>query len=510
MSEATGKKAVLQLDGKEIELPIYSGTLGPDVIDVKDVLAAGHFTFDPGFMATASCESKITFIDGNKGILLHRGYPIDQLATKADYLETCYLLLNDELPTAEQKADLVDAWVRHPKLSKTTDYVTGWIAKYLDYMDAEPKAISAFVVTNSLCQGQQAIDIWPEVFKREAEIRFAHTSFKWSNLASNNAGVTVIILGLGRKSSVRKKLYESDLLKQCTVIGPYLVADNALAVQKEKFPISGQSHMLSGNMPRDAGGLILDPDTAKKILLEDQVAAKYVRRFVGSDELIKGTLRYCLWIDDSDVPAARKSEFIEGRLKAVTESRKKSNAESTRLFANKPHRFVQIAGVAINTTIVVAAISSETREYIPAVFVSSNSIVSNLALALYDAPLWNLAIVSSKLHIVWISTVCGKLETRLRYSNTLGWNTFPLPVLTEKNKADLTKCAEDILLARESHFPATIADLYEPDSMPQNLKDAHGRNDEVLERIYIGRRFKNDTERLEKLFELYTKMTGKK
>ena len=105
MSAATGKKAVLQLDGKEIELPIYSGTLGPDVIDVKDVLASGHFTFDPGFMATAACESKITFIDGDKGVLLHRGYPIDQLATQADYLETCYLLLNGELPNAEQKAE---------------------------------------------------------------------------------------------------------------------------------------------------------------------------------------------------------------------------------------------------------------------------------------------------------------------------------------------------------------------------------------------------------------------
>lgn len=126
---------------------------------------------------------------------------------------------------------------------------------------------------------------------------------------------------------------------------------------------------------------------------------------------------------------------------------------------------------------------------------------------MYDAPLWNLALIASRMHIVWIATVCGKLETRYRYSNTLGWNTFPLPTLTEKNKADLTRCAEDILLAREAHFPATIADLYDPDTMPADLRAAHERNDEVLERIYIGRRFRNDTERLEKLFELYTKMT---
>ena len=118
-----------------------------------------------------------------------------------------------------------------------------------------------------------------------------------------------------------------------------------------------------------------------------------------------------------------------------------------------------------------------------------------------------MALIASRLHLVWIATVCGKLETRYRYSNTLGWNTFPVPTLTEKNKADLTACAEDILLAREAHFPATIADLYDPEKMPENLRQAHDRNDETLERIYIGRRFKNDTERLEKLFEMYTKMT---
>ena len=120
----------------------------------------------------------------------------------------------------------------------------------------------------------------------------------------------------------------------------------------------------------------------------------------------------------------------------------------------------------------------------------------------------NMALIASRMHLVWIATVCGKLETRFRYSNTLGWNTFPVPPLTDQNKADLTLCAEDILLAREAHYPATIADLYDPENMPADLRAAHDRNDEVLERIYIGRRFKNDTERLEKLFDLYTKMTA--
>jgi hypothetical protein len=157
----------------------------------------------------------------------------------------------------------------------------------------------------------------------------------------------------------------------------------------------------------------------------------------------------------------------------------------------------------------VPAVSSENRPYLPVGLLPSDAIIYAKAFAIYDAPLWNMALIASRVHWVWIGTVCVRLGMSFSYSNTLGWNTFPLPTLTEQNKLDLTRCAEDILLAREAHFPATIADLYDPDDMPEDLRTAHERNDEVLERIYIGRCFRNDTERLEKLFELYTKMTAK-
>lgn len=134
--------------------------------------------------------------------------------------------------------------------------------------------------------------------------------------------------------------------------------------------------------------------------------------------------------------------------------------------------------------------------------------MTNKSYAIYDAEIWNFAVISSKLHLCWIATVCGRMKTDYSYSNKMGWNTFPVPILTEQNKTDLTTCAQEILLAREAHFPATIADLYDPESMPVDLRRAHEKNDEVLERIYIGRKFKNDTERLEKLFDLYTKMTA--
>lgn len=410
--------------------------------------------------------------------------------------------------TDEHKADLANAWTKHPKLAKTTDFVTGWFARFMDYADSVPNAVAAFVATNSVCQGQQAIDVWPIAFQRGYEIRFAHSSFKWANLASHNAGVTVVIVGLGERSTLPKKLYQEDLVKQCSAIGPYLVPDSLAYVQKANDPIGEQSVMLFGNMPRDGGHLFLDGELAEKVAVQDADARPFVKRFVGSVELINGKLRYCLWIEDAEVTAAKRSDFIAQRLRLVAENRSKSDAESTREFAKQPHRFVQIAGKARASVIVVPRVSSENRPFLPVDYLTSNFVVGDRNFALYDAPLWNMALIASRLHWVWIGTVCVRMRTDFSYSNTLGWNTFPVPPLTEKNKEDLTRCAEDILLAREHHFPATIADLYDPDNMPADLRAAHERNDEVLERIYIGRRFKNDTERLEKLFDLYTKMTA--
>ena len=178
--------------------------------------------------------------------------------------------------------------------------------------------------------------------------------------------------------------------------------------------------------------------------------------------------------------------------------------------AATPHRFGEVRQTGNETLTIIPSVSSENRDYLPVGYEPAGTIINNAAFALYDAPLWNMALIASRLHLVWIATVCGKLETRYRYSNTLGWNTFPVPPLTEQHKADLTESAAAILLAREMHFPKTIADLYAPGAMSENLRHAHERNDEILERIYIGRRFKNDTERLEKLFALYSEMAAQK
>jgi len=410
--------------------------------------------------------------------------------------------------SVEQKSDLSQAWKSHPHLSKTTDFVSGWIARYLDYIICVPDALASFVTTNSICQGQQASEIWPVASSCGIEIIFAHAPFKWRNLASHNAGVTVIIIGLGRKSPRSKRLYTDDTVRECNVIGPYLIPNLSEAVKKSSDPISEQSRMVFGNMPRDGGNLFLGSDEAEE-LKADLTARLFVKRFVGSEELINGKLRYCLWIEDTQVKTSRLNHVIDKRLTLVSESRQRSNADSTQEFAARPHRFVQIAGRARESSIVVPRVSSENRNYLPVDYLSNAFIIGDRNFALYDSPLWNMALIASRLHWVWIATVCVRLRTDFSYSNTLGWNTFPVPSLTENDRSELTRCARAILLAREAHFPCTIADLYDATNMPADLLEAHDRNDIALERIYIGRQFRNDTERLEKLFELYMEMTDR-
>ena len=378
----------------------------------------------------------------------------------------------------------------------------------MDYVQAVPNAVAAFVTTNSICQGQQASEIWPVAFKRGTEIRFAHVPFKWSNLASHNAGVTVIIVGLAQSSTGPKLLYDGETVRECVGIGPYLVPNQLAAIVKSNEPLGQQAKMLFGNMPRDGGHLFLSSEEAFE-LRKDTSIAHMVRHFVGSEELINGKQRYCLWIEADEVEIAQRNAFIADRLNKVAANRLESPAQSTKEFSNKPYRFVQIAGRSEQNAIVVPRVSSENRDFLPVDYLTSDFIIGDRNFALYDAPLWNMALIASRLHWVWIGTVCVRMRTDFSYSNTLGWNTFPVPKLTEKNRADLTAAAEGILLAREAHFPATIADLYDPEKMPEGLRAAHDHNDEVLERIYIGRRFRNDTERLEKLFEMYTRMTTK-
>ena len=413
--------------------------------------------------------------------------------------------------SAEQKDDLRAIFDHRCKTWKSLDYVAGWFMKAADYGTHTP-CVAAFVSTNSICQGQQVPILWPMIFASGHEIAFTHTSFKWANLASHNAGVTVAIVGISRIKPKTRKIFSltdkgETAVKEVAHINAYLVPALDVVVAKASVPMCGQAEMTFGNKPVDGGFLLFSDDELKAMQLDARQQSHLIRRIYGSAEFIRGVTRHCLWIEDENLKEAMAITAIAERIEGVKSMRLASRDKGANDMAVRSHQFREM-NIGRSHTIVVPSVSSESRPNLPVGLLDSHSTVTNLAFALYDAPLWNMALIASRLHLVWIGTVCGQLETRIRYSNTIGWNTFPIPKLTEQNKADLTVCAESILLAREAHFPASIADLYNPETMPENLRMAHERNDEVLERIYIGRRFKNDTERLEKLFELYTKMTA--
>ena len=410
----------------------------------------------------------------------------------------------------EQKEDLKTIFDGRVKSWKSLDYVAGWFMKAADF-GQHTDCTAAFVSTNSICQGQQVPILWPAILATGHHISFAHTSFKWANLASHNAGVTVAIIAISNMPSQTHRLYSLNaggeaVMKEVENINAYLVAAPNVTVRKAGKPLNGCAKMSFGNKPVDGGNLLLNAAEVEALGLTPDQKARFIRRIYGSAEFIQGKERYCLWIKDSDLEEAMQIKGIKSRIEGVRQMRLASRDKSANEMAKRSHQMREM-NIGKSYAILVPAVSSEGRYWLQIGLIDKLTIITNANFALYDAPLWNLAILSSRLHLIWIDAVCGKLETRFNYSNTLGWNTFPVPKLTGKNKADLTRCAEDILLAREAHFPATIADLYKPDAMPENLRAAHDRNDEVLERIYIGRRFRNDTERLEKLFGLYTRMT---
>ena len=367
---------------------------------------------------------------------------------------------------ASQKADLgsllslsTDSW-------KSLDYVAGWFFKFAGY-SRSTKASCAFVSTNSITQGEQVARLWPLVLSNQIRITFAYTSFKWSNMAAQNAGVTVVIVGLGPKSAKAAILIETNWAnanerREVPNINAYLVAYQDLFVEPRLKPPAVLFEMTNGNKPADGGHLILSASDADTMKRTDTRIAPYIKPFIGSDEAINGFLRYCLWIDTKTAKQATEIPQIRERLNRVVEFRTNSKKSLTKAGSATPYSFQQVRQRGDETVLIVPRVSSELRPYLPVILQPKGAIIGDRNFALFDAPLWNMALIASGLHWVWIGTVCVRLEMRFSYSNTLGWNTFPVPMLTEQNKADLTRCAENILLAREAHFPATIAELYVP------------------------------------------------
>ena len=410
--------------------------------------------------------------------------------------------------STEQKLDLEAALSPFFEAWRSLDYICGWFYQAFRYCERS-NAQFAFVSTNSICQGQNADYFWKPLIQSGLCIRFGVTSFKWSNLAAHEAGVTVAVVGCCVGAVGAKFLITGSERRTVQNINCYLASGKDVWIAATSKSVSGLPVMTKGNYYGLSEGLLLEPSEAADLLSEGFPKSS-LRKFAGSAEVIDGRFRECMWLPEEAVSGDILSiPEVARRLALNVKARTASRDAAAVKMARKPHQFREMLH-AKQHSIAVPVVSSERREFLPVDLLSSQYVFSNKCFALYDGPLWTLSVVASRLHWVWIGTVCVRLEMRFSYSNTLGWNTFPMPSLTENNKTELTRCAESILLAREAHFPATIADLYEPEDMPDDLRRAHEANDDALERIYIGRRFRNDTERLEKLFDLYTKMTKDK
>lgn len=418
--------------------------------------------------------------------------------------------LGSKLQDDVQKEDMRIA-MRGTDAAKTVDYIGAWFWKGANYIKGT-KAKYAFVTTNSISQGEQVSMLWKPIFDLGEEIFFARTSFKWSNNAKYNAAVIVAIIGISNKSLEKKRIFIEATLneKKVNSINPYLSEGDSIIVPKTTQVPKGLPEVVFGSMPRDGGHLSFDKDIAIKIREQYPDAAHFVKRYMGSQELLQDIERYCLWIEDNpeNIRLANSIPEIHERLLAVSAERVASNAGSTQAYANRPHMFVQRA-YKPTKAIIIPSVSSERREYIPIGYVDKDTVISNLAFAVYGAEKWLFALLTSRMHNLWVRTVGGRLKTDYRYSATLCYNTFPFPKLTTAEKEELERLAQNILNIRDENFDMTLGEMYNPESMPDELHEAHHQLDLAVERIYRSDPFPSDQERLEHLFKLYSKMTKK-
>ncbi|EIM98538.1 putative DNA methylase [Paraburkholderia hospita] len=390
---------------------------------------------------------------------------------------------------------------------KDCDYVTAWYLKASQYADVVPSDF-AFVSTNSISRGEQVEHLWSRLYANGESIAFGHIQFKWYNNAQQNAGVWCVIIGVSRDRSKRRRLYDGDTVREVNTISPYLIAGNEDYIRASNSPISPfLPRLVSGNMARDGGNLILEEDEKDALLADFPNARQLLRPLIGTTEIRQGTRRWCIWVDDNQIDLAMSIPPISGRIEATRSFRELSKAKTTIGYAKIPYRFAQRCHQE-SSSIVVPKNTVEGVPYLTPDFVTSNTVTTDLAFVTFTEELWVLALLCSTLHRVWAEAISGGLGSGIRYSSLITYNAFPMQALTEQQKCNLTRSAKEVLLARERHFPANIADLYNLENMPDDLRAAHERNDEVVERIYVGRLFKNDTERLEKLFDFYTRMTA--
>lgn len=413
--------------------------------------------------------------------------------------------LGSSMQDAEQKKDLEIVCGHFPSY-KNLDYIASWFCKAARYISGTSSK-AAFVTTNSIAQGEQVALLWSNLFNYNIEIFFAQSSFKWTNNAKYNAAVIVNIIGLC-SNTVHEKKYIISNCKKTLVnnINPYLSSGDNIVVPRTSSPISKVPDMIRGSMPSDGGGLILSTDEFNRLSAVTPIGLHPLKKYIGADDFLNDYKRFCIWADKESYVVLDKIPEYHERFEIVRTARLASDTTTTAEYAQYPYLFRQ-PQYKPTDAILIPRVSSERREYIPIGFVDKDTIISDSAFAIYDAEKWLFALLTSKMHNIWVRTVGGRLKTDYRYSATLCYNTFPFPQLTTAEKGDLERLAQNILNIRDEHFDMTLGEMYNPETMPDELLEAHHQLDLAVERIYRPNPFTSDEERLEYLFKLYTKMT---
>jgi len=440
-------------------------------------------------------------------------------ATRRDWNEVCPISSTDEVyvignppylgysrQDENQKEDMKIVFSRVNNYKKL-DYIACWFYKATNYIQ-NTKAKYAFVTTNSITQGEQVALLWPLVLSKGQEIDFAHQSFKWTNNAKGNAGVAVVIIGIRNIDDTEKFLYNQNLKQSVKNINPYLTDTKNIIVTKRTIPISSLPIMMKGSQPTDGGNLLLSQKEKDDLIENCSSSKEIIKSFVGTKEFIDGDSKYCLWINDNDLENISSCDKIKRRFDAVTIMRLNSTKSATNKLASSPHKFGEVRYFE-KEVIIVPTITSVRRNYIPCGILDKNHIVSNTAQAVYDFDPYMFGIISSTMMLVWVKAVGGRFKTDYIFSSSICYNTFPFPDISTKQKENLNLYVFAILDERAKHPSKTMAQLYNPTTMPKGLLQAHQELDTAIEQCYRLQPFKNDTERLEYLFKQYEEMLQK-
>ena len=395
------------------------------------------------------------------------------------------------------------------KNGKVLDYVTAWYLKASKYIQGTNIKV-AFVSTNSIVQGEQVGILWKELFTNYGiKIHFAHQTFNWSNEAKNNATVSVIIIGFASFDTTNKKIFEYENIKAeahekiVKNITPYLVEGDDIVIEKRRKPICDVPNISFGSMPNDGGNFLLTDEEKEELIKQEPLSEKYIKPLLSASEFLNGKNRWCLWLEDLNPNDLKSMSLVKQRVENVKKLREESSREATKKLAEYPTLFGEIRqpkseyiGIPLNT--------SGNRIYIPFGYFPKDFISNNTMSVVAKSSLFHFGVLTSIMHMSWIKYICGRIKSDYRYSNELVYNNYPFPKnVSEKQKKAVEEKAQNVLNIRSQFSDCSLADLYDPLSMPPNLKKAHQELDRAVDNCYGSKLFKNDKERIEFLFGLY-------